>query len=209
MNRGTASRSDRLSPWVQLMSRDYYAVLGVGEDASQSEIKQAFRERALECHPDRAAEDQKDTAKDEFLRVRKAFDVLSDPKKRAAYDANGREDTEGSTSQGATQARPRKQSFKDQWRANQSKRVRVHRSLFDQIDGLWVDREAVDQRTSRTVPLFALLGFTLFLYEPQFIYATDIYVVDLALCTLIGAAQGYVIGSAWAYLDLAWERYHS
>lgn len=191
------------------MKRDHYAVLGVGRDANQSEIKEAYRERALECHPDRATEGEKDAAKDEFLRVRKAFDVLSDPKKRAAYDANGRDVTDESNTNGSVSARPRKQSFKEQWRANQSNRVRVHRSLFDQIDGLWVDREALDQRTSLTVPLFASLGFALFLYEPQYIYATDIYVVDLALCTLIGAAQGYVVGSAWAYLDLAWERYRS
>ncbi len=192
------------------MKRDYYAVLGVGRDAKQSEIKEAYRARALECHPDRASDDQKEAAKDEFLRVRKAFDVLSDPQRRAAYDANGREGAEDSARNGtSTTVRPRKQSFKEQWRANQSKRVRVHRSLFDQIDGLWVDREALDRRTARTVPVFAALGFALFLYDPQYIYATDIYVVDLALCTLIGAAQGYVVGSAWAYLDLAWERYQS
>lgn len=191
------------------MKRDYYAVLGVGEDASQSEIKQAYRERALECHPDRAAEDEKDAAKNEFLRVRKAFDVLSDPKRRAAYDANGKEPSGGSTTNGTVHARPRRQSFKEQWRAKQSQRVRVDRSLFDQIDGLWVDRKALDRRTSVTVPLFAVLGFALFLYEPQYIYATDVYLLDLALCTLLGAAQGYVVGSAWAYLDLTWQRRRS
>lgn len=188
------------------MSRDHYAVLGIGRDASQSQIKEAYRERALECHPDRATEEEKDAAKDEFLRVRKAFDVLSDPKTRAAYDANGREDAGESTTSSPVRARSRKESFKEQWRANRSKRVRVQRSLFDQVDGLWVDRKALDRRTSLTVPLFAVLGFALFLYEPQYIYATDVYLVDLALCTLLGAAQGYVIGSAWAYLDLAWKR---
>jgi curved DNA-binding protein CbpA len=193
------------------MSRDHYAVLGVDDDASQSDIKQAFRERALECHPDRAAEDRKEEAKNEFLRVRRAFDVLSDPKQRAAYDANGKEASSGeSTANGTVHARrSRRQSFKEQWRAKQSQRVRVNRSLFDQIDGLWVDRKALDRRTSLTVPLFAVLGFALFLYEPQYIYATDIYLLDLALCTLLGAAQGYVVGSAWAYLDLAWERRQS
>lgn len=193
------------------MPRDHYAVLGVDDDASQSDIKQAFRERALECHPDRAAEGQKEEAKNEFLRVRRAFDVLSDPKQRAAYDANGRRESgQGASGSASSNGRaapgPRSQSFKEQWRANQSKRVRVRRSLFEQIDGLWVDQEAVHNRTSVAVPVGAILGFILYLYEPQFIYATDVFLVDLALCTLLGGAHGYVLGSAWAYVSLAWDR---
>ncbi|MFP4227543.1 MAG: J domain-containing protein [Salinivenus sp.] len=188
------------------MPRDHYTVLGIGRDASQSEIKQAYRERALECHPDRAAEDRKAAAKDEFLRVRKAFDVLSNPKTRAAYDANGSDANGASTRNGRAPDRPRPQSFKEQWRAHKSKRVRVRASVFENIDGLWVDQKAVDRRTSVAVPLFGLIGFGLFLYDPHYIYATDIFLIDLALCTLLGAAHGYVLGSAWAYLDLAWER---
>lgn len=188
------------------MPRDYYAVLGIGRDASQSEIKQAYRERALECHPDRAADDQKAAAKDEFLRVRKAFDVLSNPKTRAAYDANGSGEAGDPTHAGGAPDRPRPQSFKEQWRAHKTAHVRVRSSVFENIDGLWVDQKAVDNRTSLAVPLFGLLGVALFLYDPQSIYATDIFLLDLALCTLLGAAFGYVLGSAWAYLDLALER---
>lgn len=191
------------------MERDHYAVLGVGHDASQADIKNAFRERALECHPDRADENEKAAAKDEFLRVRKAFDVLSDPKRRAAYDANGAAASNGVSSNGEATSQPRSQSFKEQWRKNQSRRVRVRRSIFENIDGLWVDKEVVDHRTSIAVPLGAFLGFALFLYDPHFIYATDIFLVDLALCSLLGGAQGYVLGSAWGYLDLVWRRRES
>lgn len=186
--------------------RDPYAVLGVGRDASQDDIKTAFRERALECHPDRVAENKKAAAKDEFLRVQEAFDVLSDPERRAAYDANGTTETKGATDGGASGAAPRSRSFKEAWRRNQSKRVRVRRSVFENIHGGWVDREVVDQATSVAVPLCAFLGFALFVYRPNAIYATNVYLVDLALCTLLGGAHGYVLGSAWGYLGIAWDR---
>jgi len=186
--------------------RDPYAVLGIGRDATQEDIKAAFRERALECHPDRVADGKKTAAKDEFLRVQEAFDVLSDPERRAAYDANGGPEAEGTTNGAASGSPSRSRSFKEAWRRNQSKRVRVRRSVFENIRGGWVDREAVDQATSVAVPLCAFLGFVLFVYRPNAIYATDIYLVDLALCTLLGGAHGYVLGSAWGHLGLAWDR---
>lgn len=65
-------------------------MLGVPRDASFPTIKQAFRERALECHPDRAAAGEEAASADEFVRVRAAFDVLSDPESRRRYDAQRR-----------------------------------------------------------------------------------------------------------------------
>lgn len=68
------------------MARDYYDVLGVGRDASQEEIKKAYREKAREYHPD--ASDHPD-AQERFKEVQEAYDVLGDQEKREAYDQLG------------------------------------------------------------------------------------------------------------------------
>lgn len=65
---------------------DYYAVLGVSNDASESEIKKAFRRKARECHPDVCGDHD---AEDRFKAVNEAYDVLSDPAKREMYDRYG------------------------------------------------------------------------------------------------------------------------
>lgn len=66
--------------------RDYYEVLGVGRDADEKKIKDAFRELALKYHPDRNKEPG---AEEKFKEVAEAYAILSDPKKRAAYDSGG------------------------------------------------------------------------------------------------------------------------
>ena len=63
--------------------RDYYEVLGLDRSASEAEIKKAFRKLAFECHPDHNREDG---AEEKFKEVNEAFEVLSKPEKRAAYD---------------------------------------------------------------------------------------------------------------------------
>lgn len=66
--------------------RDYYEVLGVRRDADEKTIKDAFRQLALKYHPDRNKEPG---ASDRFKEIAEAYAVLSDPKKRAEYDARG------------------------------------------------------------------------------------------------------------------------
>jgi molecular chaperone DnaJ len=63
------------------VSKDYYAILGVDEHATQEEIRSAYRRRAKECHPDCA-----DTGSEPFRAVHEAYKVLSDPTRRRAYD---------------------------------------------------------------------------------------------------------------------------
>ena len=66
--------------------RDYYEVLGVPRDADAKTIKDAFRKLALKYHPDRNKEPG---AEERFKEIAAAYAVLSDPKKRAEYDAHG------------------------------------------------------------------------------------------------------------------------
>ncbi len=68
-------------------TRDYYDILGVARDASGDEIKRAYRTLAREHHPDVA--DDKSSAEHRFKEINEAYEVLSDPGKRAQYDRFG------------------------------------------------------------------------------------------------------------------------
>ncbi|MCB1597899.1 MAG: molecular chaperone DnaJ [Gammaproteobacteria bacterium] len=70
-----------------MTKRDYYEVLGVGKDAAEADIKKAYRRLAMKLHPDRNSGDTKTEA--EFKDVKEAYEVLSDPQKRATYDQFG------------------------------------------------------------------------------------------------------------------------
>lgn len=70
------------------MAKDYYELLGVSRNATDSEIKKAFRQLALKYHPDRNPGDKE--AEEKFREINEAYSVLSDPQKRAQYDQYGR-----------------------------------------------------------------------------------------------------------------------
>lgn len=72
---------------------DYYEVLGVGREASDQELKSAYRKQALKYHPDRNPGDK--AAEEKFKEASEAYQVLSDAEKRAVYDRYGHEGLNG------------------------------------------------------------------------------------------------------------------
>jgi molecular chaperone DnaJ len=77
-----------------MANKDYYASLGIEKGASDEEIKRAFRKLAIKYHPDK---NQGDTeAEDKFKEINEAYQVLSDPEKKARYDQFGSVDFDGS-----------------------------------------------------------------------------------------------------------------
>jgi len=67
--------------------RDYYEVLGVERNATDEEVKRAYRKLAVKFHPDKNPDDPH--AEEKFKELGEAYDVLIDPDKRAAYDRFG------------------------------------------------------------------------------------------------------------------------
>lgn len=77
-----------------MTKRDYYEILGVSRNATQEEIKKAYRQKALQYHPDRNPGDKE--AEEKFKEAAEAYEVLSDPEKRARYDRYGHAGVRGS-----------------------------------------------------------------------------------------------------------------
>jgi molecular chaperone DnaJ len=70
-----------------MSKRDYYEVLGISKNASEAEIKKAFKRMAMKHHPDRNPDNEE--AIEKFKEAKEAYDVLGDQQKRAAYDQFG------------------------------------------------------------------------------------------------------------------------
>lgn len=75
------------------MARDYYDILGVNRDASDADLKQAYRRLAMKYHPDRNSDDS--DAMDRFKEAKQAYEVLKDPRKRSIYDQYGHDAVNG------------------------------------------------------------------------------------------------------------------
>jgi len=76
------------------MGKNYYTVLGIDKNASQEDIKKAYRKSALKWHPDKNRERQEE-ASEKFREIAEAYDVLSDPEKKRIYDQFGEEGLKG------------------------------------------------------------------------------------------------------------------
>ena len=75
-----------------MASKDYYGILGISKNASENDIKSAYKKAALKWHPDRHAnesEDKKKEAEEKFKEIAEAYAVLSDPDKKRKYDTYG------------------------------------------------------------------------------------------------------------------------
>ncbi|WP_198972186.1 molecular chaperone DnaJ [Xylophilus sp. ASV27] len=72
-----------------MAKRDYYEVLGLAKNASEEDIKKAYRKLAMKYHPDRNQGEPSKAAEEKFKEAKEAYEMLSDPQKRAAYDQYG------------------------------------------------------------------------------------------------------------------------
>lgn len=94
---------------------DYYSILGISKNATQEEIKKAYRNLAFKYHPDRNPDDKQ--AEEKFKKISEAYDTLGDEKKRAEYDRFGSAGTsynsENSYYQNSYQNYYQQQSYSD------------------------------------------------------------------------------------------------
>ena len=70
-----------------MAKRDYYQVLGVAKNATEADLKKAYRRLAMKFHPDRNPDDK--DAEEKFKEAKEAYEVLTDAQKRAIYDQHG------------------------------------------------------------------------------------------------------------------------
>jgi hypothetical protein len=176
----------------------YHDILGVRPEASQEEIKAAFRKRALECHPDRAADGEKEEAQEEFVRVREAFEILCDEEDRRAPRRT--EPKSAPDADDPSRARGPRQSYKERWR--NAKKVRVSKDIVDRVGGLSEEYNLIREKNKITVPLCALVVALVYIADPMTLSGSGVFLVDVVLSGLVGSAYGLALGSVWAYAKM-------
>ena len=72
-----------------MAKRDYYDILGVPRNATEEDIKKAYRKLAMKHHPDRNQGDKAKVSEEKFKEAKEAYEMLTDAQKRAAYDQFG------------------------------------------------------------------------------------------------------------------------
>lgn len=72
-----------------MADQDFYSILGISKNATAEEIKRAYRQQALQWHPDKHTGEAKKSAEEKFKKVNQAYEVLRDPQKRQMYDQMG------------------------------------------------------------------------------------------------------------------------
>ena len=75
------------------MKKDFYEILGITKSADASEIKKAYRKKAIEFHPDKNPGNKE--AEENFKKAAEAYEILSDPQKKAKYDQFGHQAFDG------------------------------------------------------------------------------------------------------------------
>jgi len=88
-----------------MSKRDYYEVLGVSKNASEADLKKAYRRLAMKYHPDRNTGDKSAEAEKNFKQIKEAYEILTDAQKRAAYDQFGHAGVDPSMGAGAGMGR--------------------------------------------------------------------------------------------------------
>ncbi|ETW04815.1 hypothetical protein H310_03946 [Aphanomyces invadans] len=76
-------------------AKDYYKILGVPKNFNDRQLKKAYRKLALQYHPDKVEESEREKAQEKFVEISQAYEVLSDPKKREEYDLYGADGPDG------------------------------------------------------------------------------------------------------------------
>jgi len=89
--------------------RSHYDVLGVSRDASESDLRSAYRKRAMEAHPDKGGSEE------EFVRLAEAYEVLSDPSKRRMYDVTGGGYHHGGSGRSSSSTGHTREKRKERW----------------------------------------------------------------------------------------------
>lgn len=158
-----------------MAKEDYYSLLEVNRNASEADIKKAYRRLAMKYHPDRNSGDK--DAEKKFKAINEAYEVLSEPQKRQAYDMHGHAGVDPS----AAAYNARGGNFSD---------------IFDDIFGDIFGRSAGQgQSNRRTVYKGADLSYTLELSLEEAVHGTDVKIrvptrITCNVCKGTGAKDG-------------------